>query len=140
MKVMNVAAAVIEKDGRLLCARRGHGDGTGRWEFPGGSIEENETAGEAAEREIREEMDARITAGPEIAVVHLTDSSHDLTVHFLACRPVSDAFHLLEHLEAEWVLPEQLKDLALLPADRQAADRIISWFAQCRKDPDGPEE
>ena len=42
--MVKVVAALIEKDGKYLIARRNHGDieANGKWEFPGGKVEENE--------------------------------------------------------------------------------------------------
>ena len=41
---MIVVAALIEKDNKYLIARRSTGtkDVLGKWEFPGGKVEENE--------------------------------------------------------------------------------------------------
>ena len=40
---INVVGAVIEREGRILCAQRGPtGSLPGMWEFPGGKIEPNE--------------------------------------------------------------------------------------------------
>ena len=44
MKKLKVVAALIEKDGKYLIARRATGDENvlGKWEFPGGKVESNE--------------------------------------------------------------------------------------------------
>jgi len=56
--LVEVAAAVIEQpDGRFLMARRPEGKVyAGWWEFPGGKVEAGETAREALDRELREEL------------------------------------------------------------------------------------
>lgn len=38
MKTINVVAAVIENDKKILATQRGYGDFKGGWEFPGGKI------------------------------------------------------------------------------------------------------
>ena len=56
-KQIKVVGAVIEKNGKILCAQRGHDKSlAGLWEFPGGKIEQNETPQQALEREIKEEL------------------------------------------------------------------------------------
>ena len=62
--VLQVVAAVIERDGLVLaCRRRADRSAGGLWEFPGGKIEPGETAEQALRREIAEEL------GVEIRVV-----------------------------------------------------------------------
>ena len=52
MKTLNVVAAIIKKDNKILATRRGYGEFIDMWEFPGGKIENNETKEEALIREI----------------------------------------------------------------------------------------
>ena len=54
IKVFKVTAAVIEKDGKVLIAKRHKGDRHGgRWEFPGGKIDPGETPEECLKRELK---------------------------------------------------------------------------------------
>ncbi len=57
-----VAAAVIHgRDGRFLVSRRPqHLHQGGLWEFPGGKLEAGETAGQALQRELTEELGIRV--------------------------------------------------------------------------------
>ena len=50
--MLNVTAAIIEKEGKVLAARRKPGSHlAGYWEFPGGKLEEGETPEECLRRE-----------------------------------------------------------------------------------------
>jgi len=49
-----VGAVAVHAE-RLLCIRRGHGPGAGRWSVPGGRVEPGETLREAVVRELAEE-------------------------------------------------------------------------------------
>ena len=57
--LIKVVAALIEKDNKVLIAKRSTGDPNvyGKWEFPGGKMEEGETEEQAIIREIREELE-----------------------------------------------------------------------------------
>jgi 8-oxo-dGTP diphosphatase len=62
-----VAAALIEKDGRILiCQRRGDRDHAGKWEFPGGKVEAGEAPQDALIRELREELSIEASIGDEV--------------------------------------------------------------------------
>ena len=67
-----VVAAVIERDGAVLLARRKPGGPHGGlWEFPGGKVELNELPEEALAREIYEEFGVAVEIGEFIvASVH----------------------------------------------------------------------
>lgn len=54
MKIINVVAAIIIKDGQVFASKRGYGEFQGWWEFPGGKIESGECPQEALIREIHE--------------------------------------------------------------------------------------
>ena len=43
MKTIEVVAAIIEHEGRILATQRGYGDFKDGWEFPGGKMEPGET-------------------------------------------------------------------------------------------------
>ena len=63
LKRVEVVAAIIKRDNEIFATQRGYGDFKGGWEFPGGKIEPGETPEKALEREIFEELDARIEVG-----------------------------------------------------------------------------
>ncbi|WP_328604960.1 MULTISPECIES: NUDIX hydrolase [unclassified Amycolatopsis] len=54
-KEKSIASAVIVHEGQVLLVRRRVKEGSLSWQFPGGEIEDGESANEAAVRETREE-------------------------------------------------------------------------------------
>ncbi|MGV8935185.1 MAG: Nudix family hydrolase [Gallionellaceae bacterium] len=71
-KIIEVAVAILQKpDGSFLLAQRPTGkDYAGYWEFPGGKVEAGETARDALQRELREEIGIEIeTAYPWLTQV-----------------------------------------------------------------------
>lgn len=66
---VTVAAAIIERDGRvLICQRRKSDSHPLKWEFPGGKVEDGETPEVALARELREELAIDATIGETVTV------------------------------------------------------------------------
>ena len=54
--MINVTAAIIERNGKILIAKRSSNSSLpNKWEFPGGKIDEGETPEECLTRELKEE-------------------------------------------------------------------------------------
>ena len=59
-----VSGACLEKDGKILIARRKTGDNlAGKWEFPGGKLEPGETPEACLKRELKEEFGVETRIG-----------------------------------------------------------------------------
>lgn len=57
MKCLDVAVALVVREGQVLIAQRGMNAQHGAmWEFPGGKIEDGESSGQAVQRELIEEV------------------------------------------------------------------------------------
>ncbi|MFC1515055.1 (deoxy)nucleoside triphosphate pyrophosphohydrolase [Candidatus Omnitrophota bacterium] len=81
-KELEVVAAIIERGGKvLLCQRRADDAFALLWEFPGGTVEKNESQQEALRREIKEELDSTIEVGPLVEVFSDEIPSLKIYVH-----------------------------------------------------------
>jgi 8-oxo-dGTP diphosphatase len=66
-RIVEVVAAVIERDGFILIGQRKPGGRhAGKWEFPGGKVEPGEPPRAAIARELLEELDIEAEIGEEI--------------------------------------------------------------------------
>jgi 8-oxo-dGTP diphosphatase len=85
---IQVAAAVVWREGRLLLTQRPPGGPLGeQWEFPGGKVEAGETPEEALVREIREELHVETRPGEVLAVdVHHYTHGLEVEIWFIACE------------------------------------------------------
>ncbi|HVX09371.1 (deoxy)nucleoside triphosphate pyrophosphohydrolase [Humibacter sp.] len=64
MRIVEVVAAVVIRDDRVLgCRRNPAREAGGLWEFPGGKVEFGEAPADALAREIREELGVDILVG-----------------------------------------------------------------------------
>ena len=124
--MIKVVGAVIEKEGSIFCAKRGPGKAlAGLWEFPGGKLEDDETAEEALIREIDEEFSCRILAKEELLTIqHLYDfGTVELTT--LLCELHEGEPRLSEHTEMRWVKISELPELDWAPADVPTVELLI---------------
>lgn len=117
--MITVVAALIEKDNKILLAKRSTGDSNvfGKWEFPGGKVETNENELHAIEREINEEFEVFVKAKKFIInnVCEYPNKTVDLRLY--SCDYISGDFNLYDHSEYEWVDRNKILEYDLAPAD-----------------------
>lgn len=115
-----VVAAAILRDGRYLAARRTQPDwAAGRWEFPGGKVETDETETDALVREIREELGVIIDVTSRVpGEWPLHD---DLVLHLYIAAIVSGTPQTLDHHdELRWVSIGEFDSVQWLDSDLDA--------------------
>ncbi len=126
-----VLAAVLEKKGRWLIARRKRGDRFGGlWEFPGGKLERGETPQECLARELFEELGIRARVGRYLGSVHY--SSPDFVIELIAYKVSlsADRFCLQDHEEVRWVSPSEIGRFALTEPDRLLLHKLMARKAE----------
>ena len=114
---VEVVAAAIVRDGRVLAARRTRpADVAGGWELPGGKALAGETAEQTVAREVLEELGCLVEVGPRLSGRASIKPGYELTAHLATLvdgEPVPS-----EHDAVRWLGPEELGDVEWLPADR----------------------
>jgi len=125
MKTVNVVAAIIVRDGKILATQRGYGEYKDGWEFPGGKIEPGESPEDALVREISEELDACIEAGERLVTVEHDYSDFHLSMQcFFASLKDDSHLKLLEHEASCWLSFDELDDVGWLPADIKVVEAL----------------
>jgi len=107
---IQVAAAVIrDSNGRILIAKRPPDKPhAGLWEFPGGKLENRETAQQALLRELREELGIQaLSCQPLIQIQHRYPNS-DVLLQFFEVTAFSGEPLGMEGQQLAWVKPAQL--------------------------------
>ena len=119
-----VAAAVIERNGAFLIARRPAGVHlAGLWEFPGGKCDTGETLRECLSREILEELGCGVVVGPEIYSTSHDYPERTVQLHFFECRLEGEPAAQIGQ-ELRWVPRAALSSLSFPPADHQLIERL----------------
>lgn len=123
-----VAAALRSADGKILVQKRPHGKAMGGlWEFPGGKVDSGENPEAALIRELEEELGIAV---PEARLKPLTFASEPLEgKHLLLllyeCDQWSGEPEAIIASEIKWVLPTELRELEMPPADGPLVDQLL---------------
>ena len=121
-----VTCAIIEKDGKILIARRAPGQKlAGKWEFPGGKVEDGESPEECLNRELEEEFGIRTKVG-EFITSNKHQYSH-ISIELVAFQTeyLSGNYILNDHEKIEWVRPDDLLNFDLAEADIPIAREVV---------------
>ena len=133
MKHLEVVAAAIIQEGRLLAAQRGYGRYKDFWEFPGGKVEPQESCQEALKRELVEELGVEIILGREMSGPHPQgwplNEKASMRV-WLAEITDGQPATLQDHLALEWFpLDAELIKVAWIPANLPITRALLSLSA-----------
>lgn len=113
-----VVGAVIQDGTTVLAAQRDRPPAAaGRWEFPGGQVEDGEDERAALERECREELKAGVDVTDRLGPDLVLPNGRLLRLYAAklaaGAEPVAD-----EHRAIRWVSADQFGELDWLDADR----------------------
>jgi len=123
-----VTAGIIRVDDTILLTRRPDGSRhAGKWEFPGGKLEEGESPTDCLQRELKEELDLDVQVGAIYGVIHHLYDFGPILLLAYECSPLSKTIHNLQVAEHRFVPRQQLSQYDILPADRPL---IISLMAE----------
>ncbi|EPN1631591.1 NUDIX domain-containing protein [Cronobacter dublinensis] len=106
MQIIDVVAAIIVREGRLLLAQRpATGDQAGLWEFPGGKVEPGESQPAALAREV---------------------SGRVIRLHAWRVEDFGGEPQALCHSALAWCEPREAFGYALAPADIPLLEAFMS--------------
>ncbi|AGQ31465.1 pyrimidine (deoxy)nucleoside triphosphate diphosphatase [Serratia liquefaciens] len=118
MKIIDVVAAIIEKNGKILLAQRdADSDQAGLWEFPGGKVEAGESQPQALARELDEELGIVASVGNYVASNTWQQTERVIRLHAWRVEAFSGELQSRCHADFVWITPEQAFDYPLAPAD-----------------------
>jgi 8-oxo-dGTP diphosphatase len=145
--MITVTAAIIEKDGLILAARRKSGRHlAGYWEFPGGKLEPEETEKECLARELLEEFDILCIVGdffaesiyeykagpdkeedcfpPNKPANNNPQGSKIIRLLSYRVRHQSGVFQCRDHDLIVWLSVDELQSLKWSPADVPLVEKL----------------
>jgi 8-oxo-dGTP diphosphatase len=121
-----VAAAIIQREGKILLTRRKlNAHQGGLWEFPGGKQEVGETLGQCLQRELKEEIDIEASALHPFCTLCHRYPEKVVELHFFTCSKYQGDPKPLGSIEMAWVRKHELAFYEFPAADRPVLRKIL---------------
>jgi 8-oxo-dGTP diphosphatase len=121
-----VVAAVIERNGEFLVARRLEGTHlAGYWEFPGGKVYDGESLEQALQREIVEELNTGVAGLQKIFHTSHAYPERTIELHFYRGMLTGTPEPVLGQ-ELRWITRREFASLEFPAADAELIARLVS--------------
>jgi len=124
MPLLVTAAVVFDGEKVLLTRRPDDKRHPGFWEFPGGKVDPGESPEQALCREMLEELDVEVRVSGIYEVVFYRYEWGPVLILAYQCELLSDTLRDLGVAEHRWVLPREMVNFNILPADQPIIDRL----------------
>lgn len=125
-------ACIDYRKGKIFIAKRQMtGDMGGRWEFPGGKLEEGEDLETAVVREMQEEFGVTVTVGQKITSGSFSHKGKPCTLDVLEVKfphdGIAKPFVLTEHTEYQWADIDSIPQLNFVDSDLSIYNEVKKW-------------
>ncbi len=129
----HIAVGVIRRRGCVLITRRKpRGLLGGLFEFPGGKVERGETAEEACQREIREEVGLMVTVDSHLTTVRHAYTHFKIVMDVFLCSCPTGRVRLNGPVSFKWIKPEEIERYPFPKANHKFIPLLL------RSDPSDP--
>lgn len=128
-----VAAGVLLNADRshvLLSFRHAGQDQGQLWEYPGGKVEEGESADSALRRELQEELGIRPERSVLLDIVKHDYGSKRVELHFFVVTAFSGKPQAMEGQRFEWCALSELDSMDFPAANQGVAAKLMRWLAK----------
>ncbi len=123
-------AGIVERNGSFLVGLRlPTGEMGGRWEFPGGKVDQGEKPEESLIREFREEMGVDVVPGRVIAKVTFENRNGpvELTAYEVTMLEETPTY-LTEHEKFDWITLHEVERRSFVDSDLLLVPYIRNWY------------
>jgi len=123
--MLQVVAAVIIKDGKVLVARRKEGIYlAGKWEFPGGIVEQDEAMVLSLVRGLDENFHIKVQVENFICMNKHIYEFGEVELYAYTVKYISGIFKSIDHDKVKWARPAEFDQLDFTGADIPVCTRI----------------
>jgi 8-oxo-dGTP diphosphatase len=125
--ILIVTVGIIRVENSVLLTRRPEESRhAGKWEFPGGKLEDGESPTECLHRELLEELDLDVQVGAIYDVIHHLYDFGPILLLTYECTPLSKTIRNLQVAEHRFVPLNQLDHYDMLPADLPLIRKLMA--------------
>ncbi len=127
MRIVHVACGVIVNEQKeiLVCQRGKERVLAGKWEFPGGKMEGDETSEIALKRELREELGIEIKILQSLTTVRWNYGQGEIILHPFLCCITGGDLQANEHQAMVWSAAHELHQREWASADLPIVDECL---------------
>lgn len=123
--MITVTAAIIEKNGKILIARRNKNDPLkGKWEFPGGRLEPGESPETCLKRELHEELGIDAKIGEFVGSNKHTYEHISIELLAYRVKEYTGELNPTDHEEVKWVAPSEFHKYDFPEADKPIIETL----------------
>jgi 8-oxo-dGTP diphosphatase len=129
VKHLDVACGIIEQGGKVLCTQRSASMSMPlKWEFPGGKIDQGETAEDCLRRELAEELGVSINISRALPSHTHQYETYSVTLYSFVSTIRSGEITLHEHVALLWLPPGELQKLDWAEADLPVIEYYLDAY------------
>ena len=128
MKRIEVAVGVLfDANGRVLIGQRTVKDSYfQKWEFPGGKLEQGESAKEALAREFSEEVGIQVTHSEDLMLLEHDYPDRHVRLHVQLINQFDGEIVAMEGQALKWVDLELLESIDFLQGNQAIVEKLLS--------------
>ena len=127
--VIKVVAALTKYENKYLIAKRIKGDegAAGKWEYPGGKIEEKESLFDAIKREMKEEFYLDVEPIKEITKNTTEYPTRTIEVTLILCTSSTNnlKMNIRDHSDYKWVTIDELEYYDFALSDKELTKYLL---------------
>lgn len=125
--MIKVVAGILQKADKILIARKAPGKSLeGYFEFPGGKIEEGETAEESLIRELMEEMSIKVKVSKYVGESIYNYGNIVISLKGYTAEILEGEITLTDHDMYKWVSLSEISYYKLAPADIPLVEKLLA--------------
>ena len=127
--IIKVVAALTKYENKYLIAKRIKGDegAAGKWEYPGGKIEEKESLFDAIKREMKEEFYLDVEPIKEITKNTTEYPTRTIEVTLILCTSSTNnlKMNIRDHSDYKWVTIDELEYYDFALSDKELTKYLL---------------